>query len=157
MSSPPSGSSTGCCTRSSRSRSTSSRRTSSTRLHTPSPAPSTSSRPRSRQPRAGCSPALAARWSTARPLRRVGRDAAWLGGATAAAALAVLPFAVPYALLEAGGELPDNTTHLVMSSLPALRCYLFGSYLIPNVQVPPAAWLLAIPGTIVLALGGRAE
>src|SRR2546426_4609898 len=44
-----------------------------------------------------------------------------------------------------------------MTIMPALRCYLFGSYLIPNVRVPPAAWLLAIPGTIVLALGGRAE
>jgi len=81
--------------------------------------------------------ALAARWSTARPLRRVGRDAAWLGGATAAAALAVLPFALPYALLEAGGELPDNTAHLVLSSMPALRCYLFGSYLIPTCRFRP--------------------
>jgi len=101
--------------------------------------------------------ALAARYAAARPLRQVGRDAAWLGGASGANALAVLPFALPYALLEAGGELPDNTAHLVLSSMPALRCYLFGSYLIPHVQVPPAAWLLAIPGTIVLALGDRAE
>src|SRR5207247_147384 len=31
------------------------------------------------------------------------------------------------------------------------------AYLIPTAQVPPAAWLLVIPGTIVLALGGRAE
>lgn len=93
--------------------------------------------------------ALAVGRSSDLPRAQLIRDAAWYAGLSVMAALAVLPFALPYLALSASGQLPDNLDRDV-STLYSGSVASLASYLIPHrsdaAQIPAFTWLLMIFG-----------
>ena len=91
------------------------------------------------------------------PLRRMARDSAILAGATAVAALLVLPFALPYLRLSAESAFDDNSTNQFLRNfgIYSVREYVAGHSLYASVVFSPWMLLLVVTGGTALALGDR--
>jgi hypothetical protein len=91
------------------------------------------------------------------PIRRMARDGAILAGATAVAALLVLPFALPYLRLSAENAFDDNSTSVFLTKfgIHSVWEYVAGHSFYAATPFSPWMLLLLVTGATALALGDR--